>query len=85
MPEGLKGNVKIQEGAATQSVRDQEEIAKLFPNTYGKPIVTFSGSAGKQGTDTPYNVGVILSGGQAPGGHNVIAGISTASNVASGE
>lgn len=75
MPEGLKGNVNIQEGADTQSVRDQEEIAKLFPNTYGKPIVTFSGSAGKQGTDTPYNVGVILSGGQAPGGHNVIAGI----------
>ncbi|MBZ4652318.1 MAG: Diphosphate-fructose-6-phosphate 1-phosphotransferase [Proteiniphilum sp.] len=75
MPEGLKGNVKIKEGAATQSVRDQEEIKKLFPITYGMPIVTFTGSEGKPGSDTPCNVGVILSGGQAPGGHNVIAGI----------
>jgi len=75
MPEGLKGNVNIKEGAATQSVRDQEEIKKLFPITYGMPIVTFTGSEGKPGSDTPYNVGVILSGGQAPGGHNVIAGI----------
>ncbi|MFA7388880.1 MAG: diphosphate--fructose-6-phosphate 1-phosphotransferase [Proteiniphilum sp.] len=75
MPEGLKGNVKIEEGAATESVRDQEEIQKLFPHTYGMPIVTFAGSTGKPGTDIPHNVGVILSGGQAPGGHNVIAGI----------
>ncbi len=75
MPTGLKGNVKIEEGAATQSVRDQEEIAKLFPNTYGMPIVTFAGSAGETGSNSPQNVGVILSGGQAPGGHNVIAGI----------
>ncbi|KUL06290.1 MAG: Phosphofructokinase, partial [Proteiniphilum sp. 51_7] len=75
MPEGLKGNVNIKEGAATQSVRDQEEIKKLFPITYGMPVVTFTGSEGKPGSDTPYNVGVILSGGQAPGGHNVIAGI----------
>ena len=75
MPEGLKGNVKIEEGAATESVRDQAEIQKLFPHTYGMPIVTFAGSTGKPGTDTPHNVGVILSGGQAPGGHNVIAGI----------
>jgi pyrophosphate--fructose-6-phosphate 1-phosphotransferase len=75
MPEGLRGNVKIEEGAATQSVRDQEAIGKLFPNTYGMPIVTFAGSAGETGSDSPHNVGVILSGGQAPGGHNVIAGI----------
>ncbi len=75
MPEGLKGNVNIKEGAATQSVRDQEEIKKLFPITYGMPVVTFTGSEGKPGSDTPCNVGVILSGGQAPGGHNVIAGI----------
>ncbi|MDD2512682.1 MAG: diphosphate--fructose-6-phosphate 1-phosphotransferase [Proteiniphilum sp.] len=75
MPEGLKGNVKIKEGAATRSVSDQEEIRKLFPITYGMPIVTFSATPGKPGTDSPYNVGVILSGGQAPGGHNVIAGI----------
>ncbi|SFL16579.1 diphosphate--fructose-6-phosphate 1-phosphotransferase [Proteiniphilum acetatigenes] len=75
MPEGLKGNVNIQEGVATQSVLDQEEIQKLFPNTYGMPIVQFAQIAGEAGISTPVNVGVILSGGQAPGGHNVIAGI----------
>ncbi|MEA4916224.1 diphosphate--fructose-6-phosphate 1-phosphotransferase [Proteiniphilum sp.] len=75
MPEGLKGNVNIQEGTATQSVRDQEEIQKLFPNTYGMPIVQFTQAAGEAGISAPINVGVILSGGQAPGGHNVIAGI----------
>ena len=75
MPEGLKGNVNIREGAATQSVLDQEEIQKLFPNTYGMPVVQFIQAAGEAGVSTPVNVGVILSGGQAPGGHNVIAGI----------
>lgn len=75
MPEGLKGNVDIREGAATQSVLDQEEIQKLFPNTYGMPVVQFIQAAGESGVSTPVNVGVILSGGQAPGGHNVIAGI----------
>lgn len=75
MPEGLKGNVTIQQGAATESVSNQEEIKKLFPNTYGMPVVKFAQSAGEPGVSTPVNVGVILSGGQAPGGHNVIAGI----------
>lgn len=75
MPEGLKGNVVIQEGAATESVLDQEEIQKLFPNTYGMPVVQFTQASGEPGLSEPINVGVILSGGQAPGGHNVIAGI----------
>ena len=75
MPEGLKGNVKITEGASTESVADQAEIKELFPNTYGLPIVTFEHTEGESGADEPVNVGVILSGGQAPGGHNVIAGI----------
>lgn len=75
MPEGLIGNVKIEEGAATESVRDQNEIQGLFPHTYGMPIVKFTQTTGKPGVDHPLNVGVILSGGQAPGGHNVIAGI----------
>ncbi|WP_294082303.1 diphosphate--fructose-6-phosphate 1-phosphotransferase [Proteiniphilum sp. UBA5384] len=75
MPEGLKGNVTIQEGAATESVLDQEEIQKLFPNTYGMPVVQFVRADGQPGVSAPVNVGVILSGGQAPGGHNVIAGI----------
>ncbi|MDD3789585.1 MAG: diphosphate--fructose-6-phosphate 1-phosphotransferase, partial [Petrimonas sp.] len=75
MPEGLIGNVKIEEGAATESVRDRREIAELFPHTYGMPIVKFVHTDGDPGVDKPVNVGVILSGGQAPGGHNVIAGI----------
>jgi pyrophosphate--fructose-6-phosphate 1-phosphotransferase len=75
MPTGLKGNVTMEEGAATVSVADREEIGALFPHTYGMPIVKFSRAAGETGSDQPVNVGVILSGGQAPGGHNVIAGI----------
>ncbi|MBQ0156991.1 MAG: diphosphate--fructose-6-phosphate 1-phosphotransferase [Bacteroidales bacterium] len=74
LPKALKGNVAIKEGKATESVADQADIKKLFPNTYGMPVVTFEAS------NTPLslkdmNVGVILSGGQAPGGHNVISGL----------
>lgn len=75
MPAVLKGNIRIKEGEATESAGDQEEIKKLFPNTYGLPIITFVEDKGQLGLDNPINVGVILSGGQAPGGHNVIAGI----------
>ena len=74
VPKTLKGNVLIKEGHATQSVADQEAIQELFPNTYGLPVVTFETSSEKTNYQ-PVNVGVILSGGQAPGGHNVIAGI----------
>ena len=74
MPKALYGNVKIEEGAATQSVADQDDVKKLFPNTYGMPTLKFVEASEK--TNFPaINVGVILSGGQAPGGHNVIAGI----------
>ncbi|MDR2145607.1 MAG: diphosphate--fructose-6-phosphate 1-phosphotransferase [Tannerella sp.] len=74
VPSALKGNVKALDGKYTQSVADQEEIKKLFPNTYGMPIVTFEKSNDKKNSPA-INVGVILSGGQAPGGHNVIAGL----------
>ncbi len=74
LPKSLKGAVKLVEGAKTQSVADQKEIAALFPNTYGMPIVTFEAST-EVAESAPVNVGVILSGGQAPGGHNVISGI----------
>ena len=67
-------SLKMVEGEATQSVRDQEQIKELFKNTYGKPVVTFKVS-GSASTSSQKNVGVILSGGQAPGGHNVIAGL----------
>ncbi|MBQ8270072.1 MAG: diphosphate--fructose-6-phosphate 1-phosphotransferase [Bacteroidaceae bacterium] len=74
LPQALKEVVKITEGAATQSVADQEAIKSMFPNTYGLPIVTFE--KGGEAVEHPaINVGVILSGGQAPGGHNVIAGL----------
>lgn len=75
MPAGIKGNVNIVEGAATESIADQQDIAKLFPNTYGRPVVKFEQTTGTKGESEPVNVGIILSGGQAPGGHNVIAGI----------
>ena len=74
MPLALKGSAKMVEGDATQSVADQDAIKLLFPNTYGMPVVTFE-SASEKKIYQPFNVGVILSGGQAPGGHNVIAGI----------
>ena len=73
LPKGLQGAVKVQEGEPTQSVGDQEEIKKLFPNTYGMPLVEFV--PGDEAKSQKINVGVILSGGQAPGGHNVISGI----------
>ena len=64
----------VENGAATQSVADQEKIQALFPNTYGKNEITF-----QKGQNTSEAkklvVGVILSGGQAPGGHNVICGL----------
>ena len=74
LPASLMGGVRIVEGAATQSVADQAEIARLFPNTSGLPLLTFESLEGSVDSG-PVNVGVILSGGQAPGGHNVIAGI----------
>ena len=74
LPIVLTGAVKAVEGKPTQSVANQEEIQNLFPNTYGLPELKFekntNPTAGK-----PVNVGVILSGGQAPGGHNVISGL----------
>lgn len=68
------GAVKVVEGKPTQSVADQEEIRHLFPNTYGMPELTFEKKPNPT-VGKPVNVGVILSGGQAPGGHNVISGI----------
>ncbi len=74
MPKALNGSIKISEGEKTQSVSDQADIEKMFPNTYGMPLLTFEEATEKK--DLPaINVGVILSGGQAPGGHNVIAGL----------
>ncbi|MBR0137865.1 MAG: diphosphate--fructose-6-phosphate 1-phosphotransferase [Erysipelotrichaceae bacterium] len=74
MLRGGIGEICVREGEATASVADQEKIKALFPNTYGKPEITF-----EKGSNTSASkkqvVGVILSGGQAPGGHNVISGL----------
>ena len=67
-------SLELVEGEPTQSIRDQEQIKNLFKNTYGKPVVTFRNSISMSVSEQK-NVGVILSGGQAPGGHNVIAGL----------
>ena len=73
LPKALTGAVMVKEGEPTQSVADQEAIQKLFPNTYGMPLIQFVEGESKE--YAPMNVGVILSGGQAPGGHNVISGL----------
>ena len=66
--------ISVLEGEETTSVADQEKIKALFPNTYGKKEITF-----QKGQNTSVAkkqvVGVILSGGQAPGGHNVVCGL----------
>ncbi len=74
LPVALKGSVKLIEGESTQSVADQEDIKRLFPNTYGMPVLSFE-PGDSTATRKAISVGVILSGGQAPGGHNVISGI----------
>lgn len=76
--------ISVKEGAETQSVADQEKIKALFPNTYGKKEITF-----QKGKNTSIAkkqvVGVILSGGQAPGGHNVVCGLYDALKATSKE
>jgi pyrophosphate--fructose-6-phosphate 1-phosphotransferase len=73
LPYALTGAVVAKEGKPTNSVANQEEIKALFPNTYGLPELTFEKT--NPTVCQPINVGVILSGGQAPGGHNVICGL----------
>ncbi len=77
LPKILSGsleNIAVVESAATEPAADRKELKELFANTYGKPVVTFQKGKGL-GMARQLRVGVILSGGQAPGGHNVIAGL----------
>jgi len=75
LPKVLAGkSVAVKKGRATQSISDQAAIRNLFPHTYGQPEVTFDKGAGVR-TPKPIKVGLVLSGGQAPGGHNVVAGL----------
>lgn len=74
----------VKEGNVTQSVADQEKIAALFPNTYGEKEITFEKGENTSAAKKQV-VGVILSGGQAPGGHNVICGLYDALKATSKE
>ena len=73
LPEVLKGNVRIKVIGQTEAAEDKEAIKALFPKSYGKPVVELEPDDTKE--TIAMNVGVILSGGQAPGGHNVISGL----------
>jgi len=77
LPECLSGhieNIAVDIGVPTEAISDFEELRSIFKNTYGKPLVSFT--KGKNSNiKHELKVGVILSGGQAPGGHNVIAGL----------
>ena len=75
LPKALQGPVKVKVGEATESVANQKEIKELFPHTYGMPVVEFVSDENPVRVEEPFNVGIILSGGQAPGGHNVVSGI----------
>ncbi len=87
LPEMLRSgiaNIGVKEGSETQSVADQDAIKALFPNTYGKKEITFE--KGQNTSETKKQVvGVILSGGQAPGGHNVVCGLYDALKATSKE
>ena len=75
LPKALQGAVKVKIGEATESVANQKEIKELFPHTYGMPVVEFESDENPVRVEEPFNVGIILSGGQAPGGHHVVSGI----------
>ncbi len=77
LPSALKKGaiVSVKEGKKTSSSGEAPKIKTLFPNNFGNPVLTFSAMKDDCVLEAPLNVGVILSGGQAPGGHNVIAGI----------
>ncbi len=85
MPQALRGAVCLKEGEKTESVADQAAIKELFPKTYGLPVIEIADNGcgcekekeqcGCGSGQAARNVGVILSGGQAPGGHNVISGL----------
>ncbi len=73
LPQSLEENVKLITGEKSEAIADKDAIKGIFPNTYGLPLVTFE--AGELRDNQTLNVGVVLSGGQAPGGHNVISGL----------
>ncbi|CAI5477384.1 unnamed protein product [Closterium sp. Yama58-4] len=75
LPSMLDGPCVVEKGPPTKAAGNDEEIAKLFPSLYGQPSVKLVPAGASAAPATPITVGVVLSGGQAPGGHNVIAGL----------
>jgi pyrophosphate--fructose-6-phosphate 1-phosphotransferase len=69
------GGLAVELGKPTESVADQAEVKAMFPHSYGAPLASFKPGNPARGWDRALKVGVILSGGQAPGGHNVITGL----------
>lgn len=85
LPKALRsGDITVEFGAATAPATHMDEIKQLFPNTYGQPVVKIVEGSGKL-CPAALTVGVVLSGGQAPGGHNVIAGLFDALKAANSE
>lgn len=85
LPRALKsGSIKVEFGEPSHPATDQDEIKALFPKTYGQPLCRIVEGDGGLTTE-PLTVGVVLSGGQAPGGHNVIAGLFDALKAANKE
>ncbi len=78
LPKVLEGNpskAALKMGRATRAIDDQDAVQKLFPKTYGQPEVSFGAGQGSTYMKKPVKVALVLSGGQAPGGHNVVAGL----------
>jgi diphosphate-dependent phosphofructokinase len=77
LPSDIQGevnNITMKSGNPTESIDNKDQVKLMFPHTYGKPVISFTKGANQMANEQ-INVGVILSGGQAPGGHNVIAGL----------
>ncbi|CAL5391148.1 unnamed protein product [Camellia sinensis] len=76
LPSVLKSSIDVLDGPPSSASGNPDEIAKLFPNVFGQPSASIvPSSSAKSGWDSSLKIGVVLSGGQAPGGHNVISGI----------
>ena len=76
--------IQVEYGDPTESVDNQTKMKELFQHTYGQPSIKFTTGESSH-RDEPIHIGVVLSGGQAPGGHNVIAGIYDAMKAANSE
>lgn len=88
LPPSIRGEVStigVELGKATESISDVDQLRSIFSKTFGKPIAKLTADAGNADAGTVRTVGVILSGGQAPGGHNVIAGLFDALKRANGK